>query len=337
VPPGTTPPLRIIATHSATTAASKKGATDGTAEDRHLAAVAKYKSDISSIYPSNTPNDSIFDNLLQNWMEDRRAAIRAATPALVHSITTGDYAPERNDEDPSESPAKLHSREIETISQLQDCHSLFWSTESNEEETGICPFTEANRQWQETVGESSILPTCTCSEGYGLRTAEMIIHLQSHNHWLSKAASIVLKEHEVALGVRSFKSPKSAIKETRSPHQPLNLFSSSAKQPPAKLDTTETIVIDDEQKQRSRTNQLLAGICESSSEELHNASSDSETASESKRYKAAQRTIFKGDEPAKSTRASTRLRKKRELLDLEDDGESSVGSVLTNDYSKSGD
>lgn len=145
----------------------------------------------------------------------------------------------------------------------------------------------------------------------------------------------------MALGVRSFKSPKSAIKETRSPHHPLNLFSSSAKQPPAKLDTTETIVIDDEQEQepisRSRTNKLLAGICESSSDELHNTSSDSETASESKRYKAAQRTIFKGDEPAKSTRASTRLRKKRELLDLEDDGESSVGSVLTNDYSKSGD
>lgn len=340
-PSKSTPSQPNATPHSATTAASKQGATDGTAEDRHIASIAKYKSDISSFYPSNNPNDSVFDNLFQNWMEDCRAAIRSATATLIHNITTGEYAIERNDDNPAESPAKLHPNEIEKISHLQDCHSLFWSTESNEEETGICPFAEANRQWQENAGIATVFSTCNCSEGYGLSTAEMIIHLQSHNHWFSKAASLILMEHEVLLGVRSLKCPKSAIKETRSPHHPQTLFSSSIKQPPAKHSAPETIVIEDEEKQKTipqpRASKLLAGILETSSDDSESDNS-SDTASASKRYQASQRTRFKGDEPAKGTRTSTRIRKKKELLDSADDGESSIGSVFTNDHnSKSGD
>ena len=80
---------------------------------------------------------------------------------------------------------------------------------------------------------------------------------------------------------------------------------------------------------------MLAGIMESSSEDKESANndSDSETASESKRFKTAQNVRYQGND-VKERRTSTRLRerKKKDLLTSVDDGESSIDSVFSKSW-----
>jgi hypothetical protein len=82
---------------------------------------------------------------------------------------------------------------------------------------------------------------------------------------------------------------------------------------------------------------MLAGIKESSSAEKESLrvihDSDSNTASESKRYKAFQEARYKSKSAIDVTRSSMSLRerrKKRDILTGADEGESSVDSGLSN-------
>jgi hypothetical protein len=79
---------------------------------------------------------------------------------------------------------------------------------------------------------------------------------------------------------------------------------------------------------------MLAGIKESSSAEKESLqNSDSDTASESKCYKAFQEARYKSKNAIDATRSSMILRerrKKRDILTGADDGESSVDSGLSN-------
>jgi hypothetical protein len=323
-----TPAAVVDLTVETSTAASKKGATDGTAEDQHLSDVAAYKSEITSSYNSRVPNDSIFDNLIHNWMEEREIAIESATAKLKQNIEDGTYEVERNILDSSDSP-ELLPHELDTIKHFSKCHSLFWPTESKSDATGICPFAEANRHWLEDSGLSTTFPACDCTEGYDLNTVDLISHLQSHHsHWVSKIASFILMEHDVLTGMHLPCTPASTIKEPRSPHQPQKLFKSTNESPSTgNKDDTK-----DEPKVGTfpamRHSKLLAGIAESSSEEANDQhDSESDTDSESKRYVKAKAARF-GE--AKKDEWTKRLRDRKSLLKMVDDGESSVTSVSTN-------
>jgi hypothetical protein len=290
--------------------------------------MSAYKSDVSSSYPSNIPNDSIFDHLIHNWMEEREIAIETATAKLKQEIENGKYEVQRNVLESSNSP-QLLPHELEKIKHFLTCHSLFWPTESKSEATGICPFTASNRQWLENNGMSDLFPMSDCTEGYDLNTVDLISHLQSHHsHWMSKIASLILMEHDVLSGMHLPSSPASAIKESRSPHQPQKLFKNDKE---STLDSTGNNNDDLEEGtfSKMRHSKLLSGILESSSEEENDQhSSDSDTASESKRYAKFKAARFKDAKTETWTR--TRLRERKNLLKMVDDGESSVTSVLTN-------
>jgi hypothetical protein len=79
---------------------------------------------------------------------------------------------------------------------------------------------------------------------------------------------------------------------------------------------------------------MLAGIEESSTAEKESShDSDSDTASESKRFKTSQEVRYKGKSAMDTKRSSKRLkelRKKKDILTNVDDGESSVDSGLSN-------
>eukprot|EP00956_Cyclotella_meneghiniana_P033710 scaffold98469_cov63-Cyclotella_meneghiniana.AAC.7 len=311
------------------TAISKKGSTDGSAEDQHLSNVAIYRSEVSRLYPSHNPGEEIFEHLVHNWMDERSTVIDQALTQYLNSEkktlrieypSTGPY--------PEPPPEELHA-----INKLRDCHSLFWPTESNKLANGICPFAEANSQWWENSGMSTIANTHHCTDGYDLNVVDMITHLQSHHHWIAQVAAIVVMEHDVTTCMHELRAPNSNIKETASPHQPQNLFKPT---PTTNSDSNDESESDEEIQQAKtllsnrRRSQMLAGIMESSSEDKESNDSDSETASESKRFKTAQDARYQSSN-AKEKRSSMRLRerKKKDVLTSVDDGESSIDSVLS--------
>jgi hypothetical protein len=208
------------------------------------------------------------------------------------------------------------------------CHSLFWTVESDGAVLGICPFAEANREWQENSGMNDIALNCNCTEGYDLSTVDMILHLQTtHPHWTTRMAEIIVREHEILFGTNYLRAPLSSIKEAPSPQQPQKLFKSSDINNPTAMSKPEDDEgIEDQHSSYDRKQRLLH---ESSSSETGDDSSGSE-ATASKRYKIAQEKRYQ-DNKAKTERwTSTRLRTraKRNLLDRTDDGESSVDSAL---------
>jgi hypothetical protein len=210
---------------------------------------------------------------------------------------------------------------------------LFWPTESRKKATGICPFTEANQGWLDSSGMSELVQSCTCSEGYDLDIVNMIMHLQTHSHWISKVASLIVMEHDVTTGMHPLRGPHSPAHETASPQQPQKLFRTNTGNPKR---TGESDSDSNDEPPRAtlgkrRTNQLLSRIPESSSDKEHESTSGSDTASESKHYKAAQAKRYQITDAKRPVRSSTRIaRNKRDLLNRADDGESSVDSALSN-------
>ena len=247
------------------------------------------------MYPSNLPQEEIFENLAHNWMDERdRAIAAAAKSALLSEIKKKKYQMQRNDDDSVGSDAAPLPHELDLINNLRQCHSLFWPMESKKEVNGICPFTEANRCWLESSRMSELVQSCNCTDGYDLNIVDMIMHLQSHSHWVSRVASLTVMEHDICIGMHPLRGESMPIQETTSPHQPQELF-----RPKSNLKTTGGESDSDDEPPRAtlgkrRNQQILAGIPEtSSSEKESNNDSDSDTASESKRYKAAQEVRYK--------------------------------------------
>jgi hypothetical protein len=165
------------------TAASKKGATDGSAEDQHIQYVNRYKADISSRYPSNLRGNEVYNHLVHNWMEERTSSIETAISTFLSDIEAGKYQMQRSDNASAGSTSGPSSHELEPLINLRDCHSLFcWPTKSKKESNGICPFTTANSHWWESSGMSHLVNTCQCKDGYDLNIVDMICHFQTHNH-----------------------------------------------------------------------------------------------------------------------------------------------------------
>jgi hypothetical protein len=280
----------------------------------------------------------VYDHLVHNWMEERTSSIETAISTFLSDIEAGKYQMQHSDDALVGSTSGPSSHELEPLINLRDCHSLFWPTESKKESNGICPLTAANSHWWESSGMSHFVNTCECEGGYDLNIVDMICHLQTHNHWIAKVAALVVMEHDVTTGLHSLREPQSSIKESRSPYQPQVPFI----QPSTGGAKTENETSDDKDiKQIKRTfqgyrrkNQMLAGIEESSSAEKESLqNSDSNTASESKCYKAFQEARYKSKNAIDATRSSMRLRerrKKRDILTGADDGESSVDSGLSN-------
>ncbi|KAL3777849.1 hypothetical protein ACHAWO_012168 [Cyclotella atomus] len=326
-----TPAAAMITTFPST-AASKKGATDGSAEDHHIQNVDRYKADVASRYPSNLPGNEVYDNLVHNWMDERISSIESAISIFLSDIEQGKYQMQRSDDASAGSMTGPLPHELEPLINLRDCHSLFWSTESKKS-SGICPFTAVNNNWWESSGMSHLVDTCECTDGYDLDTVGMICHLQAHNHWIARVAALVVREHDVTTGLHSLREPHSSIKESNSPYQPQVLFT----QPRTGVPKTEGEESENEDKQikelfhgNRRKNQMLAGIEESSTAEKESShDSDSDTASESKRFKTSQEVRYKGKSAMDTKRSSKRLkelRKKKDILTNVDDGESSNGS-----------
>jgi hypothetical protein len=335
--PRTPSPDQKLQSAKASTAASQKGAISGEEADRYREQVAAYKSEIYRTYRDTPPDEQVFE-LAHNWMEDRDLAIHNGITNFMEALNKEKVQMVRDDSESANSVNALTIRDCETAKCLRLCHSLFWTTESGKQTTGICPFSPANRHWMEKAGLSSLSPNCECENGYYLDIVELVYHLQhEHNHWLATLSAYVLTDHDIITS-KYEGTPSSKIEI--SPQRSKKLFSSTASKSVGRPKTTGQAAsrceMDDNSSTDSPSNrlerQVLAGIPEDEIASLNSSAkkkrSDSDsTASASKRYKQAQASRLSG---ASERRTSTRLRKQQRerLLNRADDG-GSVTSILS--------
>eukprot|EP00956_Cyclotella_meneghiniana_P000766 scaffold831_cov42-Cyclotella_meneghiniana.AAC.2 len=123
---------------------------------------------------------------------------------------TEDGTVNTDDGPPSEEDIKL-------LSQITQCHPLFFSIETDDEETGYCYLATLQRRRLQASNLLSLIGHLGCRAGHRMETKRLIAHIKQHEGWPAQVIGKMLELYQTQ--IQSVRKPKVSIKR-KEPEKP---------------------------------------------------------------------------------------------------------------------
>ena len=107
--------------------------------------------------------------------------------------------------------------DIKLLSQITQCHPLFFSIETDDEETSYCYLATLQRKRLQASNLSSLIGHLGCRAGHRMETKKFIAHIKQHEGWPAQVIGKMLELYQTQ--IQSIRKPRASTKR-KEPEKP---------------------------------------------------------------------------------------------------------------------